>query len=136
MFENLCSDINLTMAATQAFEGILSQVVSSNLNFRLEQSPFSAVIHLKKSVIRNQNGNLRFPPPSLSVQLLLQVQSDNYQQVQKIIQLENALQSLRIDSEKSTQTAIKDLEDKLKQEKFQVEEQKVENAALTKYIND
>ena len=100
------------MAATQAFEGILSQVVSSNLIFRLEHSPFSAVIHLKKSVIRNQYGNLRFPPPSLSVQLL-QVQSDNYRQVQKIIQLETTIKYLKIGRKESNKT-FKEVEEDLR----------------------
>ena len=106
------------MAASQAFEGIINQVVTSNLNFCLEQSPFSAVIHLKKTVIRNKSGTLLVPPPTLSVQLL-QVQSDNYRQAQKIINLESIIKSLKSENLKSSNT-IKELESELEREKFQV----------------
>jgi valyl-tRNA synthetase len=118
MYGNLGSDINLTMAASQAFEGIINQVVTSNLNFCLEQSPFSAVIHLKKTVIRNKSGTLLIPPPTLSVQLL-QVQSDNYRQAQKIINLESIIKSLKSENLKSSNT-IKELESELEREKFKV----------------
>ena len=39
------------MATDVQFDAILSTVQSSNLNFHIEISPFSAVIHLKKSLI-------------------------------------------------------------------------------------
>ena len=93
------------MAASQSFEGIINQVVASNLNFCLEQSPFSAVIHLKKSVIRNRSGTPLLPPPPLSVQLL-QGQSDNYRQAQKIIKLESIIKSFKSDSVKASNTII------------------------------
>ena len=51
------------MAANQAFENLLSQVQSSCLNFKIELSPFSATIFLKKSFIKNQNGVYVHPPP-------------------------------------------------------------------------
>jgi hypothetical protein len=109
-------DVNFAMAA-QAFEGIINQVVASNLNFCLEQSPFSAVIHLKKSVIRNKSGTLLIPPPPLSVQLL-QAQSDNYRQAQKIIKLESIINSFKSDSVNSANTIL-ELEGQLEREKFQ-----------------
>ena len=133
MYNNLNSDINLTMAASQAFEGILNQVVSSNLNFHLEQSPFSAVIHLKKSVIRNQHGSHLIPPPSPSIKLL-QVQSDNYRQAQKIVQLENSIKSLKTDSVKSSKS-FKQLQEDLEQEKFQVKVKEEENTCHTKNLD-
>ena len=43
------------MTAKQTFENLLSQVQSSCLNFRIELSPFSATIYLKKSFIKNQH---------------------------------------------------------------------------------
>ena len=116
MYKNLSSDENFTMAASQAFD----QVVASNLNFCLEPSPFSAVIHLRKSVIRNKSGTLQFPPQPLSVQLL-QVQSDNYRQAQKIIKLESVINSLKSESSESGK-AMKELQTKLEKEKSQVDE--------------
>ena len=111
MYRNLSSDEHVTMAASQAFEGIINQVVASKLNFCLEQSPFSAVIHLKKSVIRNKSGIFQIPPPSLSVQLL-QVQSDNFRQAQKIVQLESVIKTLKSERAQS-EKCKKDLENKL-----------------------
>jgi hypothetical protein len=82
------------MLISPFFEGIVNQIVASKLNFCLERSPFAAVIHLKKSVIRNKSGTLLIPPTLLSFQLL-QVQSDNYRQAQKIIKLESNINSFK-----------------------------------------
>ena len=45
------------MEASQIYENILNQIQMSSLNFKLELSPFSAVISLKKSFIRDKSGN-------------------------------------------------------------------------------
>ena len=50
------------MTANQAFENVLCQVQSSCLNFKIEISPFSATIFLKKSFIKNQHGVYLRPP--------------------------------------------------------------------------
>ena len=44
------------MDAKTIFENLLQQIQYSNLNFKLELSPFSANISLKKSFIRNKSG--------------------------------------------------------------------------------
>ena len=54
------SDLN--MAACKMFENVLEQVKSSNLNFHLQQSPFSALISLKKSFVKDKSGLIRIPP--------------------------------------------------------------------------
>ena len=79
MYGNPVSDTTFPMAASHAFEEIINPVVASNLYFFLEQSPFSAVIHLKKSVIINRSGTPLIPPPPLFVQLLLQTSSEDHQ---------------------------------------------------------
>ena len=56
------------MAAKEAFESILNQVQSSCLNFKIEMSPFSAVIYLKKSFIKNQNGDTVLPPAEIATE--------------------------------------------------------------------
>ena len=45
-----------TMAASNIFDLILSQVQHSCLNFQIQVSPFSAVISLKKSLAKDQSG--------------------------------------------------------------------------------
>ena len=91
-----------------------SNKVALNFYFWLEQSPFSAVIHLKKSVIINRSGTPLIPPPPLSVQLL-QVQSDNYKQAKKIIKLESIMKSFKSNTVKSWNT-IMELEGQCNQE--------------------
>ena len=50
------SQENFNMEASSVFENLLQKVQKSNLNFRLELSPFSAKISLKKSFIRDKSG--------------------------------------------------------------------------------
>ena len=45
------------------FYKILDQIKSSNLNFQLSLSPFSAQISLKKSLVKDRSGNCLLPPP-------------------------------------------------------------------------
>ena len=63
------SDYDATMAATLKFDAILSTVQSSNFNFHVEISPFSAVIHLKKPLIVDELGIPQIPPPENSLLL-------------------------------------------------------------------
>ena len=49
------------MTASQAFENLLKKVQASCLNFKIELSPFSAVIHVKKSFIKNRFGQAVVP---------------------------------------------------------------------------
>ena len=51
------------MTATETFETLLRQVQSSCLNFKIEISPFSAIIYLKKSYIKDQRGVRVLPSP-------------------------------------------------------------------------
>ena len=51
------------MCASRTFETLLQQIQSSHLNFHLQVSPFSAVISLKKTFIRDRSGRLLLPPP-------------------------------------------------------------------------
>ena len=55
---------DVTMAG-ETFNTILDQIQSSRLNFQLQLSPFSALISLKKSFIKDKDGN-RIIPSSVS----------------------------------------------------------------------
>ena len=61
MQEFINSDFNSTMLATRAFEDIIDRIQSSGLNFHVQISPFSAVISLKKSLVRDRTGKLILP---------------------------------------------------------------------------
>ena len=61
--ENINSDkIDPAMLAKQRFGDILEQVQTSCLNFQLQVSPFSAVISIKKSFIKDKSGNVFVSP--------------------------------------------------------------------------
>ena len=75
------------MEATEAFKSILDSVMSSQLNFNLQLSPFSAVISLKKSLIKAKSGN-PLPPPSTT---LLKLRSENDLQEQNNLLAVNSI---------------------------------------------
>ena len=65
MDETKISDVNYTMLATSTFNEILEKIKTSNLNFHIQLSPFSAMISLKKTLVRDRSGNC-MPPPFYS----------------------------------------------------------------------
>ena len=89
--EAITSDsINPTMLASQNFDAILEQVKSSCLNFQIQVSPFSAMISLKKSLIKDKTGKLILPPDHRVV-----VQSENMRILNdRNIKLENDVANL------------------------------------------
>ena len=60
-FTNSESTMSISRAATQTFDHLLESIKNSNLNFHLQQSPFSALISLKKSPIKDANGVYAMP---------------------------------------------------------------------------
>ena len=118
MYRNPTSDSDLAMAASLWFEGILNDVQESNLNFRIERSPFSAVIYLKKTFVQSRLGNFVTPPPSKSV-IISSVKSENLSHAKKIEYLENTIESMKRDHEnvvlecEACYTTISKLEDQI-----------------------
>ena len=55
------SDQTPAMLASNIFHQILNQIQSSNLNFHLQLTPFSAKISLKKSLMRDKSGKYLLP---------------------------------------------------------------------------
>ena len=95
MIRSSDSEIHSTMAASKAFDKILDCVKSSNLNFCLQLSPFSANISLKKTLIKNKAGSYLNPPeePDLSL--------PNIEKAKKMIELEHIIADLRARLEES-----------------------------------
>ena len=46
------------MDATNAANAIISSVTKSNLNYYIQESPFSLFINLRKTFIKNKTGNV------------------------------------------------------------------------------
>ena len=61
MKENTDSDLNPTMLASNLFDNIINNIRSSNLNFQLQMSAFSAQITLKRSLVTEKTGVPRLP---------------------------------------------------------------------------
>ena len=61
MYQSRVSDFDTAMLARIAFDKILEQIQTWNLNFQLRLSPFSASISLKKSFIRDKSGYFLLP---------------------------------------------------------------------------
>ena len=60
-FKTSDRNMNPTMIAAETFENILMQIQNSNLNFKLELSPFAAKISLKKTLTTDKSGIPIFP---------------------------------------------------------------------------
>ena len=61
--EMISSDsTNPTMLACESVDTILEHVRNCGLNFQIQVSPFSAIISLKKSLVKDKSGNLLLPP--------------------------------------------------------------------------
>ena len=60
------SDTNPTMLASTVFNKILNQIQTSNLNFQVQISPFSAFISLRKSFVKDKSGTLLIPTATSS----------------------------------------------------------------------
>ena len=52
------------MLASRSVDDIIEQIQRSHLNFHLQISPFSAIISLKKSLIKDRSGVFLLPPNS------------------------------------------------------------------------
>ena len=103
------------MAATKAFDKILDDVKSSNLNFCLQLSPFSATISLKKTLVKDKAGLFLYPPVANASDLPKQ----NLNSI-KVEQLEDIIDDLKLRLAESTADCeqahekITELENKLK----------------------
>ena len=81
MLANLDSEVK--MATSTTYFSILDDVQKSNLNFKMEISPFSAVITLKKTAIKDSSGFAVLPVPPSSI-LLQQAQLEISKLSQKV----------------------------------------------------
>ena len=77
------------MAATETFQDVLRTVQTSNLNYKMEISHFSATIHLKNSFLTDPNGNPLSAPFSSNMAF------QNEELARKILQLEAVIKSLQ-----------------------------------------
>ena len=135
MTGNSDSEIDSTMAASKAFDKILDCVKTSNLNFCLQLSPFSANISLKKSLIKNKAGFYLNPPVDTDLSLL---KEEKNVLAKKVIDLENIVADLKFRLEES-QTECEQAHDiiqKLENELNIKQEVKKSKSANEKALNN
>ena len=119
MIRSSDSEIHSMMAATKAFDKILDCVKSSNLNFCLQLSPFSANISLKKTLIKDKAGFYLNPPEEPGSSLPKKHDLVDIEKAEKIIELEHIIADLRVQLEESqtdrehAYETIKNLKDEL-----------------------
>ena len=107
------------MEASKSFENLLNHVKNSNLNFKLELSPFSAVISLKKSFVKDKSGNILLSSSSVESSQVHQIREENLALCQKILQQENAIKSLKckyenaVDDSEEAHNVNKKLDDEI-----------------------
>ena len=109
------SDCNLTMLATETFDNILEQIKTSCLNFHMQISPFSAVISLKKSLIKDRSGKPRIPTePSKSdsehVEALVKKNHELERKLRVITDEHTKLKDTCAEASKTIEILKKDLE--------------------------
>ena len=158
------SDFTMAAATSQTFHHLLDQIQNSNLNFHLQQSPFSAIISLKKSPIKDASGMYLMPtiPSSFSEASLSKTEAifleqkldeleeanknlkdlyndamkDNESNRQTISRLESQLQSVKnSDKHENLKKEIKSVNAKFEKARHDLLELKNENDGLKRYLN-
>ena len=107
------------------FENILHQVKCSNLNFKIDLSPFSAVISLKKSLVKDKSWISRLPPP-IQTPPLHRLSEENQILSDKTLQQEKELKSdyensaLDCEDIRALRNDVNEKENKLKMNKIEL----------------
>ena len=116
-----------TMLAKQSFDYILEQVQNSCLNFQMQVSPFSAVVSIKKSFIKDKSGKFHVPPlPRVSSEEIKEIQEKNKKLENDVINLTKRYEDSVIDCEHAYEV-IKSFEQKQQKSKNKEEMIKNEN---------
>jgi len=84
-------DSDVTMLATNSFNNILQQIQNSSLNYHLQVTPFSALVSLKKSFIKDKTGK-PILPPHLNNAARMNMQERSSDDNKKLVQLQELAQ--------------------------------------------
>ena len=113
------------MDANSSVDMIVSSVKKSNLNFYLQESPFSLIINLRKSFIKNINGNIVLPQNTLNKN---EPSEEGRVKVEKFELEHSALGQLQVELRES-QDAVRELS-------VQLEKAKKENVKSLLELNE
>ena len=128
-FTNSDVKVNPTMLATEKFNQIVQQVQTSGLNFYLQISPFSAVISIKRSLIKDKSGKVIFSPKPVSPPAFPHASNENIEAlIDENLQLKKDLTDISKKYEEAVNDCtnvnklIKELEKHQKEATFKIEE--------------
>ena len=123
MEESVTSDkTNHTMLVNATFHHILEEVQNSSLNFQLKVSPFSAIIALKKSFIKDKSGNLLLPSPRYASSENIGVICERNKQLEKDMKMLAEMHEHVVNNCENAYEIIKSLKEKQQEEKIKVKE--------------
>ena len=123
------------MTASETFENLLKLVQSSFLNFKIELSPFSATIHLKKSFIRNQHGTPLLPPPGQDLAMVTPHAGDSNVRVQELMKKNESLNvnlNAAVRETEKCKDVIEHLKNQLEQKQQEIDSLILNNKELEK----
>ena len=103
------SDQTPAILASTVFFKIIDQIQSSNVNFQLQLSPFSAKISLKKSWVKDKTGALLLPPDTVkrvnqNVDSVENLAAKNLELEENLLLLQNNYQQVVNDSAEAYKT--------------------------------
>ena len=128
------------MDASYAADVVISSVKISNLNFFIQESPFSLLIKIRKTFIKNKSGNVLQADPSdtknTTKEQKKELEQDSIEQLEtELNETKEALHRLTVDHEKAKTETIKALSE-ARELKRMVEKHENENKALKKKNDD
>ena len=126
MFQTFLSYITLNFhnVCLQKFEYVLRLVKSSHLNFHIQETPFAAIISIKKTLVENKFGQC-LNPSSLDSNFDRTLKAENHELHDRIVKLENYASSLKTDLEEEVDG----------NEKRNIKFEKIVNEKETEIIN-
>ena len=102
------------MLALRTFNKKIQQISSSNLNFQLQESPFSAQISLKKSLVKEKDGSIRLPPtvsPKFCKDSKIEALEKQVKNLEKVLESLRNKYSQSVGNLEEAEKKIKELED-------------------------
>ena len=105
------SDFHPTMAPATVFDSIIHQIQASNLNFKLQLSPFSADISIRKTPVKNKAGVPYPPKPHVLPAAVEDLIAKNLNLEEELAQVKNEY-AIAINDAKTTRGMLEKLQKK------------------------
>ena len=122
------------MEANKVADMIVASIKTSNLNFLIQESPFSLIIHLRKCFIKNKAGYTVLPPVSV-LQNSNEVNEALEKEKSKVTKLEHENTALH-DSIEQLQVDLQEARDALYEKDIQLENEKKSNSMTVLETNN